>query len=131
MSIAAEQLMGTWKLVEASALDADGGLLSPPYGPEPMGRLVLTGAGRMMAVLCDGRTEMPAGQKRAYASYCGNFRIEDDRLITTVDAALIADRIGGEQIRRFILDGERLTLMPPRRADGAQRFLVWERESAG
>ena len=60
----------------------------PPYGPEPMGRLVLTGAGRMMAVLCDGRTSIPEGEKRVYSSYCGNYRVETDTLTTIVDAEL-------------------------------------------
>ena len=67
-------------------------------------------------------------EERAYASYCGNFRIEDGRLITRVDAAALRARIGGDEVREVELNGNRLVLRPPRRADGAQRILSWERE---
>ncbi len=122
------QLLGSWRLVRAVAEDEAGGKLPPPYGPQPMGRLVLNADGRMMAVLCDGRPQLPPGEERAYASYCGNFRIEDGRLITRVDAAALRERIGGDEVREVELKGNRLVLRPPRRADGAQRILSWERE---
>ena len=120
-------LVGTWMLVEAVAVDADGRPLRPPYGPEPMGRLVLAAGGRMMAVLCDGRKTVPEGETRAYSSYCGNYRIEDGRLITKLDAASLPGRIGSEEVRRLDMRGGRLVLIPPRRKDGEQREIVWER----
>ena len=79
----------------------------------------------MMAVICDGRPTIPQGGTRAYASYCGNFRIEHNFLITTVDAAFEKERIGGEQRRRIELRGDQLVLIPPPRSDGEQRELVW------
>lgn len=124
-------VIGRWQLVAATATAADGSLAAAPYGPEPMGSLVLNGKGRMMAVLCDGRPQLPPDVKREYASYCGNFVIEGDQLITTVDAALIPERIGGQQRRRFELTGDVLVLYPPRRADGVQRRLEWHREPIG
>jgi multidrug efflux pump subunit AcrA (membrane-fusion protein) len=36
---------------------------------DPLGRLTLTADGRMMSVVCDGRTELPAGVRREYSSY--------------------------------------------------------------
>jgi Lipocalin-like domain len=125
-SITPEQIFGTWRLISALAVDVDGRSLPPPYGPVPMGRLVFTRTGRMMAVICDGRPTIPPGETRSYASYCGNFRIVDDNfLITTVDAALVKERIGGEQRRRMELRGEQLVLIPPQRSSGEQRELVW------
>jgi Lipocalin-like domain len=125
-SIRPEQIAGTWRLIAAQAVDVDGRSLPSPYGPVPMGRLVFTPTGRMMAVICDGRTTMPEGETRGYASYCGNFRIvEDNVLITRVDAALVKERIGGEQRRRIELRGDQLVLIPPRRSNGEQRELVW------
>lgn len=125
-SIRLEQIYGTWRLIAAQAVDAEGRSLPPPYGPVPMGRLVLDRAGRMMAVICDGRPVIPQSETRGYASYCGNFRIEEDNvLVTTVDAALVKERIGGEQRRRMELRGEQLVLTPPRRSNGEQRELVW------
>ena len=125
-AIRPEQLLGTWRLIASTAIDAAGRVMAPPYGPKPMGRLVLNADGRMMAVLADGRPALPDGEARAYGSYCGNFRVEDNTLITTVDAAAEADRIGGEQRRRLELRDGRLVLIPPRRRDGEQRELVWE-----
>lgn len=122
-----EDVPGTWKLVKAFGYDQAGNVISQPYGPEPMGRLILTENGRMMAVLGDGRTHIPDGGKRAYASYTGNYVVENNTLTTTVDAALDPSRIGGKQVRRLAMDGELLVLMPPRRADGEQRILHWQR----
>lgn len=123
--IEAAQLIGTWRLVSAVAAAADGGALPGPYGPEPMGRLVLAGNGRMMAVLCDGRATIPAGETRVYSSYCGSFRVEDDTLITTVDAAALRERLGSEQRRKLEFRDGHLVLIPPRRPDGSQRELFW------
>ncbi len=125
-TISPEQVQGTWRLISATAVDADGRSVRPPYGPIPMGRLILSEAGRMMAVICDGRPSIPGGEKRAYASYCGNFRIEGDRLITRVDAAAVTERIGGEQIRKVEFRNDHLVLIPPRRSDGEQRELMWK-----
>ena len=125
--IAADELHGTWKLVVATAVDAAGNDIRPPYGPAPMGRLVLTECGRMMAVICDGRREIPGHEKRAYASYAGNYVVADNCLATTVDAALDPARIGGRQLRRLEFRDGLLVLIPPRRADGEQRELFWER----
>jgi len=126
-NIGFEDVPGTWKLVKAVGYDEAGNAISQPYGPEPMGRLVLTENGRMMAVICDGRKQIPDGGKRAYASYAGNYIVEKNVLTTTVDAALDPARIGGKQSRRLSMDGDLLVLMPPRRADGEQRILHWER----
>ncbi len=120
-----KQLIGTWHLVSAVAMAEDGRPLPPPYGPEPMGRLVLSASGRMMAVICDGRAVLPEGEKRAYASYCGNFRVENDTLITIVDAAAIPERLGSEQRRKLEFRDGHLVLIPPPRRDGERRELFW------
>jgi hypothetical protein len=128
VAISPKRLFGCWRLVEARAFDLDGRELLAPYGPTPMGRLVLTPTGRMMAVICDGRNEMPVGEKRGYASYCGNYTVDGDILRTHVDAALIAERIDGTQSRKLEFRGDRLVLKPPQRASGEQRELIWERD---
>ena len=120
-----QQIFGTWRLIAATAVDANDKPIRDPYGPTPMGRIVLNETGRMLVVVCDGRVAMPDGVKRGHQFYGGNFRIEGDRLITSVDVAIMAERIGGEQVRRFLFRGNDLVLYPPRRADGEQRELVW------
>jgi hypothetical protein len=125
MPITAEQLIGTWRLVRATATDADGNVLPEPYGPRPMGRLVLDASGRMIVALCDGRAAMPHGQERAYSSYCGQYRVENNQLITMVDGAAISQRVGGREVRTLDIRGDFLVLIPARRVDGSQRELYW------
>jgi hypothetical protein len=127
-------IIGTWRLVAATAKDANGNSLPPPYGGKGLGRVAFTGEGRMMAVVCDGRPSLPDGTRRDYSSYCGNYTFDGSRLVTRVDAASDPTRIGGDQVREAYLDGERLILRPPPRKSAAggdeYRELTWERISA-
>jgi hypothetical protein len=80
------RILGTWKMVDATARDPDGKPLPKPYGPNGMGLVTLSESGRMMAVLCDGRPELPDGTARDYASYCGNYTFDGQTLVTRVAA---------------------------------------------
>ncbi|MBS0640606.1 MAG: lipocalin-like domain-containing protein, partial [Proteobacteria bacterium] len=126
-------LVGTWKLVDATSRDAQGSALPKPYGPKGMGLVTLNADGRMMAVLCDGRTELPDGTKREYASYCGNYTFDGTTLITKVDASSAARiAIGSDQVRKVRFDGKRLVLTPPpTELNGVMQYrdIFWERIS--
>lgn len=126
-------IVGTWKLVGAAARDGAGNPLPVPYGGKGMGRVAFTAEGRMMAVVCDSRAELPAGIERGYSSYCGHYTFDGSRLVTRVDAASDPARIGSEQVRGVRFDGERMVLTPPPRphASGEEyRELTWERIAA-
>ena len=127
------KIVGTWKLVGAIARDADGNTLPKPYGPKGMGLVTLNGEGRMMAVLCDGRTELPDGGARDYSSYCGNYTFDGTTLVTRVDASSVARiAIGSDQIRKVRFEGERMVLTPPpalRNGVMQHRDIYWERIS--
>ena len=124
-------VVGVWRLVKATATGPNGEALPPPYGAKPTGTLTLTAEGRMLAVTCDGRPEMPAGgPEREFNSYCGNYTFDGKTLITRVDAAANRAWIGGEQVRAVKIDGNRIILRPPPRPLGdstQQRELTWER----
>jgi hypothetical protein len=123
-------IVGTWKLLAAVARNRNGNPLPAPYGGKGMGRLMLNAEGRMMAVTCDGRPELPAGTVRAYSSYCGNYSFDGSRLITRVDAASDPARIGSDQVREVSFDGARMILRPPPRQTEAgeeYREITWER----
>jgi hypothetical protein len=125
-----DSLVGTWRLVRAVARDADGRELPAPYGGQGNGRVALGADGRMMAVVCDGRRELPAGVAREYSSYCGNYTFDGARLVTRVDAASDPSRIGSEQVREVRFEGDLMVLRPPQRAYGGgvqQRELYWEK----
>ncbi|MEQ8398415.1 lipocalin-like domain-containing protein [Thalassobaculum sp.] len=126
-------IVGTWRLVETTAHDPDGNAMPQPYGPSPMGVVTFNAEGRMMAVLCDGRTAMPDEQSaREYASYCGNYTFDGTRLITKADAASHPSRMAIDQVRQVSFEGERMVLRPPIDQVGGvarQRVLTWEKIS--
>jgi hypothetical protein len=126
-------IVGTWKLVEATARGAAGKALATPYGGKAMGRVTFTADGRMISVVCDGRAELPSGARREYSSYCGNYTYDGARLVTRVDAASDPSRIGSDQVRGVRFEGERMILVPPPRRTGANeeyREITWERIAA-
>jgi hypothetical protein len=125
-------IVGTWKLVRATATDGSGAQLPEPYGGKGIGRVTFTSDGRMQSVVCDGRKEMPAGVVRDYSSYCGNYTFDGARLVTRVDAASDPSRVGSDQVRGVRFEDELVVLTPPpRQAGGAQdyRELTWQRIS--
>ncbi len=124
-------IIGTWRLVRGTATGADGKAMIPPYGGEKgMGRVTFNSDGRMMAVLCDGRPVLPAGETREYASYCGNYTFDGKQLVTRVDAASNLERFGADQVRDVRFEGAYMVLRPPLtpyRGSLAQRELWWEK----
>ena len=126
-------IVGTWKLVHATARDAAGTARPSPYGGNALGRVTFTADGRMMSVVCDGRRELPVGATREYSSYCGSYAYNRERLVTRVDAVSDPSRIGGDQVRGVRFEGERMILVPPPRRTGDReeyREIVWERLAA-
>lgn len=123
---------GTWRLVRTTAKDNEGGARPTPYGGRAMGRVVLDPSGRMMAVVCDGSTDLSPGTKREYSSYCGNYTFDGTTLTTRVDAASDPSRIGSDQVRGVRFEDGLMVLRPPSRVqDGVteNRELYWEKIS--
>ena len=126
-------VIGTWKMVRAVAQDGNGKALPAPYGGQGMGRLVLGADGRMMALLCDARREIPAGEKREYGGYCGNYTYDGKQLITRVDGAADPARMGSDQVRGVRFEDGLMVLRPPFRGYGGaaeQREIYWEKIAA-
>jgi hypothetical protein len=119
--------VGTWRLVRANATAADGTKLPAPYGGDKaMGRATFNTEGRMLAVLCDGRPELPPGEAREYASYCGNYTFDGTR----VGAAPDPTHPGSDQVRKVRFESGLMVLRPPLRTYAAgteQRELWWEK----
>ena len=129
---ASPDVVGVWRLIGATAVDANGNKLPTPYGPRGMGILTLTSDGRMMAVLVDGRASLPEGSKRDYASYCGNYTFDGTTLITKTDAYSDPARFTSDQVRKVRFEGDRMVLIPPvSEINGVKvtREIFWERIS--
>jgi hypothetical protein len=124
------RIVGTWRLLTTEGRDDAGNALPAPYGPAPMGLVVFQADGRMMAVLCDGRSGLSSGEPRQFMSYAGNYSFDGETLSTRVDASSDTSRIGGDQVRSASFDNGRLVLKPPRRLYAGtmqHQTLVWER----
>jgi hypothetical protein len=126
-------IVGTWRLVRAEAFDANGTPLAAPYGGAPVGRVMFTSSGRMMAMTGDGRQEVSVGQVREYNTYAGTYSFNGKRLITRVDCCSNPAYMGSEQVREVGHEGGLMVLRPPLRAyvdrPPEQRVLYWERIS--
>ena len=95
-----KDIVGTWRLFKTSATNDKGEPMHPPYGEKPRGLLVFYADKRMMSVLCDGRSRLPAGESvREYNSYCGNYDYDGKTLVTHVDASADPGRVGGQDRR--------------------------------
>jgi Lipocalin-like domain len=123
-------IVGTWRLVRAEAFDAEGNPQSAPYGGVPVGRVMFTSSGRMMAMTGDGRQTVPAGQVREYNTYAGSYTFDGKRLVTSVDSCSNPAYMGTEQVREVGYEGGLMVLRPPVRAyvgrPPEQRVLYWE-----
>ena len=67
---------------------------------------------------------------RAYFAYCGTYEVRGNELIHRIEASLMPNWIGGEQLRFWSLAGDTLSIStPPLRLDGRpqESFLIWER----
>jgi hypothetical protein len=101
-------LFGVWRLVSARMTLVDSGEEADLLGGGSKGHAIFHPSGRMMVVLTAAGRTAPGGE--GMTAYTGRFRIEGNRLVTSVDAAWAPAWEGTEQPRFFELDGERLTL---------------------
>ena len=108
-----EKLIGTWRMLSFENEFQDGSPRRAVYGQHPAGYIILTAEGRMMAVAVgEGRKAATTDEERASLlrsmfAYTGKYRLEGDKWITTVDVSWNPS-FGGEQIRFYKLDGDRL-----------------------
>lgn len=128
-----KDIYGTWRLVRGTSTYDDGAAGPPPYGGEKaVGRVTLNADGRMTAVLCDSRPDLPPGAAREYTSYCGAYVFDGQTLTTRCDAASDPARVGTDQVRQVTFEDQLMVLRPPpRERDGKieHRVLYWERIS--
>ncbi|MBI4585130.1 MAG: lipocalin-like domain-containing protein [Planctomycetes bacterium] len=138
------RFVGTWKLVKIERRDAKGELLPPPtppaFGsPNPIGFIMYDPAGYMgVAIMQSGRQKNAGNEPTpeeakalmaSYLSYFGTYTINEAEGFVThhVQGGLSPALAGADQKRFFELSGNRLTLKPPRSANGVQQSLTWER----
>ena len=120
-------LVGHWRLVDCTALQSDG-TRTKPIGSHPIGELFYTAEGQMSSQLMSGGEDDPG--TLTYHGYFGSFSIDAARGIVThhVTASSNREMLATDQLRRFSLSGDRLTLEVDRGSWIAH--VVWERYHA-
>src|ERR1700685_1643502 len=84
-------LVGVWKLLSYQTEFQDGSPKRAMFGEHPMGYIIFTSEGRMMALIeAEGRKAPSTDADRAallrsVIAYSGKYRVEGNRWITTVD----------------------------------------------
>ena len=137
-----DSVIGTWKLVSASASTADGRLIDAPFGSSPTGVITYTREGRMMAMISYGgrkrlsgdRISSPAPERaEAFATffaYAGRYSADGDKVVHHVEISSVQNWVNTDMTRLVTFDGDRMTLRtPPLSVGGTTQVtdLVWER----
>jgi hypothetical protein len=96
-----------------------------------LGRVTFTADGRMVAVVCDCRPDLPRDTVREYNSYCGTYTFDGKRIVTRVFANSDPSRLAVDQIRDVRFEGRFLVMRPPPRVvpgqPTEQREIWWEK----
>jgi hypothetical protein len=132
--------LGSWKLASWVQEFKDGSEPRLAYGKHPIGYIIFTPEGRMMALIEGEGRKSPTNDQESAAllrtliAYTGKYSLEGDRWTTRVDAAWHPDRRGSNQVRYFKVEGDKLIVttafMPSPNFGGKvlRSVLVWERE---
>ena len=137
-----ENLLGSWKIVSWFQEDVQTHEQFHMFGERPNGYVVFAPKGRVSFILTGENRKPPqssddqAAAYRSMVAYSGKYRIEGDRMITTVDVSWDEARVGTEQTRVFRIEGDHLhieTVNPVRDPNLTGKmlsgFLVWKRET--
>jgi Lipocalin-like domain len=141
--VEANPLLGTWKLKAYVVMTAEGEGPTP-YGPSPTGYLSYSADSRMQVIAAARDRSLPIGEvplesERAALydtmfAYAGRYSVRGDQVIHHVEVSWNEAWTGTDQIRRFEVRGNTLTLST-RIADpisGVESYyaLLWEKLAA-
>jgi hypothetical protein len=141
---AATRLRGTWRLISAENLGADGKFEPmPEYGPHPIGYLIYDPTGHMCVSLANpdhprwANPEKPTDAEKLQSyqvmfAYCGTYEVQEKehRVVHRPEMASWPHYVGSDQFRPYRLEGNRLILSghetaPDGKPSGYQ--ITWER----
>jgi lipocalin-like protein len=139
-----EELVGSWRLIAASATTPNGATNDAPYGATPSGIITYTSDGRViMAMLShSGRKPLSTGDRisasaeeraEAYATYfayAGRYSLAGDKIVHHVEMASVQNWVNTDLVRIVRLEDDKLTLTtPPLSVGGHSQTteLIWQR----
>ncbi len=137
------ELVGTWKLVSASSVTANGQRNETPYGPGPAGFLTYFEDGRMSSMISYGgrkplraipQIEEQAEAFKTFLAYSGRYSCSEDKVIHHVELSSIQNYVGKDLVRSLKFQGDQIILVtPPTLVNGSIQSieLIWQRLPAG
>jgi len=136
-------LAGSWKLISFHSKDSSG-QTTYPFGKDAQGRLIYEPDGRLAVQLMNpnrprfqsddpmvtSETEVRAAFD-GYTAYYGTYSVNPDEktIVHHIEASLLPNWVGTDQLRHFEFDGKYLTLKGDLLLGGVQGVvsLVWQR----
>lgn len=137
---AAQQVVGTWKLISEKV--QRGGEMSEPLGSDPLGLMMLDRSGHVMMTIARrdlptiaakrrdaGTPEENKGILSGLLAYYGTFKVEPEGVLTYhIESSSFPNWIGTDQKRAFKLSGDEMTWTNYAPAiTGETAVLVWKR----
>lgn len=142
--IAENPFVGTWQLLSWKNVDEEGNI-TYPFGEDAIGYVLYSEDGYMSTNLMranrpnfetddvlGGTTEERARAEKTYVAYCGEYEINDNKVIHHIKASLFPNWVGRNQERFFEFKNEQLTLSTPLIPIGGKKqraYLIWKRAS--
>jgi hypothetical protein len=121
----AETLKGRWKIVAAEDMRADGTVARLPWGPHPVGSIVVEGGSCYVQIMSSdvpsfgaatpsANEQMKASLLSSYIAYTGPCTFDDAAGTTTmkVEAAWRPDYVGTSQTRFYRFEGNKMLYGP-------------------
>ena len=110
-------IVGTWSLVQATAVTIQGRKIAAPFGKNPKGILTYAADGRMTALISHGErrrlstqdriaapTEEKAEAFATYFSYGRHYTLAGDKVIHHVEIASVENWVNTNLVREFKLE---------------------------
>jgi hypothetical protein len=123
--VSAETLQGKWRLKAAEDLRADGTVARLPWGPRPVGVIIVEGGSCFVQIMSSDmpnfsvpatstNEQMKAALLSSYIAYTGPCTFDDAAGTTTmkVEAAWRPDYVGTSQTRFYRFEGDKLLYGP-------------------
>jgi lipocalin-like protein len=137
-----QQLVGTWTLVSAESVDADGKKAPLVKGADVKGLFVFTEGGRVSfqvigdfaKIAANDRLKATPEEQKLMAegvlSYFGTYTVDEaDKSFTmTIERSSFPNQVGRPAKRMAAISGDELKVTNPGRLAGGQTNLVWKRD---
>ena len=145
---ARQKLVGAWRLVSIETIRPNGEVIYPFYGRHPEGLIMYDNSGWMsVQIVSDPPAKAPSRSSReevmaapsaeksgafdSYYTYCGTWSLDTAQQVVKhhIRQSLIPGEVGEDVARRYVLEGDRLTLTAKTHEMGEdhERKVVWQR----